>query len=86
MTDAIDKLDELYAKVVRPPLRTREDPTPGFDALSKLHSHYPAMARVIRAVEDYRAEQANPSKDYTMVRQRLEQMFDALDALDQEVK
>ena len=80
MTGAITKLDELRAAALR-----EVDDKDWFAWDEEIVQAWPGIARVIRAVEDYRSDQTNPSRDYTMVRQRREQMFDAIDALNQEV-
>ena len=59
--------------------------------IAEVHNAWPGIARVLRAAKEYKRELACPdknytTKDYTLVRRRREQLFEALDALNKEAK
>ena len=86
MTDMIDKLDGLRAAALR---EVDDNDWLAWD--EEILKAWPGIARVLRAAKEYKRELACPdknytTKDYTLVRRRREQLFEALDALNKEAK
>lgn len=79
MSDLIERLDKAVGLIDNSNVFLRESNrrVAGDDLVRA----WPGIARALRAAEEYQREQASPSKDYTLIRVRREQLFDALDAL-----